>query len=260
MTRSTAPVLTVTLAEEKTQIGRLTLAVSDSALLYCGFQEPGAVRELLAGHRADVLDEPMTGSGHAVAANPPVIDADEHADGTDPRAHTSESAASESAASESARRTRPEQGADESGTATGTPLPGTDTDKPRPGSGSSTQSLALLAETRRQIHGYLSGARRSFDLPVDLRLATPFARELLTRLKGVVGYRHTISYGQLAAALDRPGAARAVGRALGSNPVCVVLPCHRVIGSSGKLTGYAGGVEAKKFLLALEAGAEPAYA
>ena len=108
---------------------------------------------------------------------------------------------------------------------------------------------------RRQLDEYLAGRRRTFDLATDTVLATPFQRTVLERLAHDVGYGTTTSYGALAAAIGRPAASRAVGAALGSNPLCIVLPCHRVVAASGALTGYAGGVEAKRQLLELEAAA-----
>jgi methylated-DNA-[protein]-cysteine S-methyltransferase len=83
-------------------------------------------------------------------------------------------------------------------------------------------------------------------------LTTPFQRQVLTVLPQVVGYGRRASYGEVAAGLGRPKASRAVGTALGANPLCVVLPCHRVVGATGALTGYAGGLEAKRYLLDLE--------
>ncbi|MEV4338291.1 methylated-DNA--[protein]-cysteine S-methyltransferase [Streptomyces sp. NPDC049590] len=118
--------------------------------------------------------------------------------------------------------------------------------------------LKVLAETRDQLDAYLTGARRDFTLPVDLRLATPFSRQTVMALDAFVPYGRTATYAGLAEALGRPRAARAVGTALGANPVCVVLPCHRIVGSGGGLNGYAGGLDAKRFLLALEAGDGPA--
>lgn len=111
---------------------------------------------------------------------------------------------------------------------------------------------AALDEVRRQLDEYLAGRRHNFDLEVDLALATPFQRLVLADLPTYTHYGSTTTYGELASELDRPKAARAIGTALGANPVCVVLPCHRVIGASGALTGYAGGLEAKRFLLDLE--------
>ena len=115
----------------------------------------------------------------------------------------------------------------------------------------------VLEETRTQLDAYLSGARRDFTVPVDLRLATPFSRRTVMALDAFVPYGRTATYAQLAEALDRPRAARAVGTALGANPVCVVLPCHRIVGSGGSLNGYAGGLAAKRFLLGLEAQNSP---
>lgn len=111
-----------------------------------------------------------------------------------------------------------------------------------------------LDAVRRELEEYLAGRRQRFDVAVDPVLATAFQRSVLDRLRGV-GYGATTSYGALAAALGRPTASRAVGAALGANPLCVVLPCHRVVAASGALTGYAGGLAAKRLLLELEAGA-----
>jgi methylated-DNA-[protein]-cysteine S-methyltransferase len=110
-----------------------------------------------------------------------------------------------------------------------------------------------LDDARRQLEEYLAGRRRSFEVATDTVLATPFQRTVLDRLASDVGYGTTTSYGALAAAIGRPSASRAVGAALGANPLCIVLPCHRVVAASGALTGYAGGVEAKRRLLELEA-------
>jgi methylated-DNA-[protein]-cysteine S-methyltransferase len=104
----------------------------------------------------------------------------------------------------------------------------------------------------RELDEYLAGRRRRFEVPVDLTLATGFQRLVLGGLDAV-GYGSTTSYAELARRVGRPSAARAVGAALGANPMCLVLPCHRVIASSGALTGYAGGLTAKERLLALEA-------
>jgi methylated-DNA-[protein]-cysteine S-methyltransferase len=109
-----------------------------------------------------------------------------------------------------------------------------------------------LDEVRRALDGYLSGRSQALSLPVDLRLASPFARQVLAATSGVE-YAATTTYGAVAASIGRPRASRAVGTALGSNPVCVVIPCHRVLRSGGELGGYAGGLEAKRYLLALEA-------
>jgi methylated-DNA-[protein]-cysteine S-methyltransferase len=113
----------------------------------------------------------------------------------------------------------------------------------------------LLDPIRRELAEYLAGERRRFDVPVDLSLATPFQREVLAALAGGVGYGRTASYGRLARDIGRPAASRAVGGALNHNPLCVVVPCHRVVAASGALTGYAGGLDAKRYLLQLESGA-----
>lgn len=111
-----------------------------------------------------------------------------------------------------------------------------------------------LDEARRQLDAFLSGERRAFGVPTDLVLATTFQRLVLGHLADAVGYGHRTTYGALAKQIERPRASRAVGAALGANPLCVILPCHRVVASSGALTGYAGGLAAKEYLLALESG------
>jgi methylated-DNA-[protein]-cysteine S-methyltransferase len=108
-----------------------------------------------------------------------------------------------------------------------------------------------LEVVRRRLAEYFEGRRREFDLDVDLRPLPVFQREVLTELARV-RYGSTATYGALAARVGRPRAARAVGGALNRNPVPIVLPCHRVLGSDGRLVGYAGGLERKRALLALE--------
>lgn len=111
---------------------------------------------------------------------------------------------------------------------------------------------AALDPVRRELAAYLEGRLREFSIPVDPALMTPFQRVVLTRLAESVGYGERTTYGGLARAVERPRAARAVGAALGANPLCIVVPCHRVVGRDGSLTGYAGGLAAKELLLALE--------
>lgn len=111
-----------------------------------------------------------------------------------------------------------------------------------------------LDEVRRELDDYLHGRRRGFSVRTDLTLASGFQRVVLPRLAASVHYGERATYGELATRIDRPRAARAVGAALGANPLCVLLPCHRVVSSTGALTGYAGGLAAKEYLLALEAG------
>jgi methylated-DNA-[protein]-cysteine S-methyltransferase len=111
-------------------------------------------------------------------------------------------------------------------------------------------------EARRQLDEYFAGTRREFDLPVDLGLAREFARSVLEEL-GRVPYGELTTYGTLAAKAGRPRAARAVGTVMNRNPVPIVLPCHRVVGSTGSLVGYAGGLDRKRTLLELEGALNP---
>jgi len=111
----------------------------------------------------------------------------------------------------------------------------------------------VLDEACRQLTEYFAGARRTFDLPLAPE-GTAFQRRVWERLRAI-GYGETVSYGTLAAALDAPRAARAVGAACGRNPLPVVVPCHRVIGAAGDLRGFGlGGVAVKRRLLDLETG------
>jgi methylated-DNA-[protein]-cysteine S-methyltransferase len=104
---------------------------------------------------------------------------------------------------------------------------------------------------RRELDEYFSGGRRSFDLSIDLRRAAPFTAEVLAQLARVP-YGQTATYGELASRVGHPRAARAVGTVMNRNPVPIVLPCHRVVGASGSLVGYGGGLERKEQLLRLE--------
>jgi methylated-DNA-[protein]-cysteine S-methyltransferase len=108
----------------------------------------------------------------------------------------------------------------------------------------------LLAEARAQLDAYFAGRLTVFDLPLSLG-GTPFQQRVWTRLQ-TIPFGCTTSYGALAAALGQPTAMRAVGLANGRNPVSIVVPCHRVIGADGSLTGYGGGIERKRWLLAHE--------
>lgn len=105
----------------------------------------------------------------------------------------------------------------------------------------------VLPAAREQLAAYLAGTLQTFDLPVRLR-GTPFQQRVWAALR-TIPYGQTWSYGRLAAAIGQPTASRAVGLANGRNPVGIVVPCHRVVGSTGSLTGYGGGVERKRWLL-----------
>ena len=109
---------------------------------------------------------------------------------------------------------------------------------------------APLDDVRRELDEYFEGRRRDFDLPIDLRVAA-FHAEILGEL-AKVPYGTTTTYGALAAKVGQPKAARAVGTAMNRNPIPIVLPCHRVVGANGSLTGYAGGLDRKLQLLQLE--------
>ncbi len=109
---------------------------------------------------------------------------------------------------------------------------------------------APLDDVRRELDEYFVGKRHEFDLPLDLRVA-PFYADVLRELARVP-YGHTDTYGALAARVGRPRAARAVGTVMNRNPIPIVLPCHRIVGANGSLTGYAGGLDVKRHLLQLE--------
>lgn len=107
-----------------------------------------------------------------------------------------------------------------------------------------------FAEVIAQLEKYFAGERREFTVPIDPQ-GTPFQLAAWAQLRRI-GYGETRSYGEVAAALGQPGAARAVGLANNRNPISIIVPCHRVIGAGGALTGYGGGMPAKQFLLDLE--------
>ncbi len=109
----------------------------------------------------------------------------------------------------------------------------------------------VLIDAARQLRDYLDGPRRQFTLPLDLSHGTLFQQAVWQALLAIP-YGATTSYGRLSAAVGKPAAVRAVGAAVGRNPVSVIVPCHRVLGSDGSLTGYAGGLDRKTALLELE--------
>ena len=108
----------------------------------------------------------------------------------------------------------------------------------------------ILVRTQKELDEYFAGKRDAFTVPLDMR-GTPFQKRVWEALLGIP-FGETRTYGQLANQLGNPKATRAVGAANGRNPLAILVPCHRVIGFSGKLTGFAGGLEAKAHLLRLE--------
>jgi methylated-DNA-[protein]-cysteine S-methyltransferase len=112
-----------------------------------------------------------------------------------------------------------------------------------------------LDNVRRELDEYFDGRRQAFDLTLDLRVA-PFHEQVLHELARVP-YGRTETYGGLAAKVGHPRAARAVGTVMNRNPIAIVLPCHRIIGANGSLTGYAGGLDRKRTLLQLEGATLP---
>jgi len=110
---------------------------------------------------------------------------------------------------------------------------------------------AVLDKAEKQLHEYFNGKRKKFTVPLSLQHGTAFQRKVWTALRDIP-FGETRSYSELAKAIGSPKAVRAVGAANGKNPLSIIVPCHRVIGSNGKLTGFAGGIPAKETLLNLE--------
>jgi methylated-DNA-[protein]-cysteine S-methyltransferase len=113
------------------------------------------------------------------------------------------------------------------------------------------RSAERVAAIAAQLEAYFAGQRRTFELPIDLQRLSPFQRRVLTAAREVPAGQ-TVSYGDLARRIGQPQASRAVGQALGHNPVPIVIPCHRIVAGSGGLGGYTGGLAIKKKLLQLE--------
>ncbi len=109
------------------------------------------------------------------------------------------------------------------------------------------EGLRILGMAVRELNEYFAGERKDFTVPLDLS-GTGFQRAVWARLQGV-GFGQLVAYQDLAVALGNPGAYQAVGAANGRNPVAIIVPCHRVVGRDGNLTGYAGGIDRKKWLL-----------
>lgn len=131
-----------------------------------------------------------------------------------------------------------------------TSLAMTDQTHPPPGQPEWRIDTQAFGEVASQLDEYFAGERRGFDVTVRLD-GTPFQRSVWAAL-GEIPYGETTSYGEIARRVGRPGASRAVGLANGRNPVAIIVPCHRVIGADGTLTGYGGGLDRKRHLLDLE--------
>lgn len=109
----------------------------------------------------------------------------------------------------------------------------------------------VLVRTENELKEYFAGKRYTFSVPLDMR-GTPFQKEVWEVLLGIP-FGETCTYGDIAKRLGNPAASRAVGGASSRNPISIIVPCHRVVGAAGKLTGFAGGLDAKTYLLSLEA-------
>ncbi|MFG3661957.1 methylated-DNA--[protein]-cysteine S-methyltransferase [Streptomyces sp. NPDC047706] len=110
----------------------------------------------------------------------------------------------------------------------------------------------LLTEATGQLRDYFAGGRQAFELPLDWSLISGFSRQVLRELASGVPFGTVVGYGDLADRVGQPGAAQAVGTAMGANPLPLVVPCHRVVESDGGIGGFGGGLETKRKLLALE--------
>jgi methylated-DNA-[protein]-cysteine S-methyltransferase len=119
------------------------------------------------------------------------------------------------------------------------------------------EAPARLDDVRRELDEYFAGRRRDFDLPIDWALASAFGRRVL-EATAEIPFGQVSTYGAVAAQAGNPRASRAAGRALGANPIPIVVPCHRVIGAGGRLTGYTGGLHRKVALLQIEGVVLPA--
>ena len=113
------------------------------------------------------------------------------------------------------------------------------------------EAPARLDDTRRELDEYFAGTRRDFDIPIDWTLTTPFARRVL-QATAAIPFGETSTYAQIAAAAGSPKGARPTGNALGSNPIPIIVPCHRVMATGGGLGGYTGGLSRKELLLSIE--------
>jgi methylated-DNA-[protein]-cysteine S-methyltransferase len=121
----------------------------------------------------------------------------------------------------------------------------------RPAKGSGAAASPVLKKLKSEVTAYFEGRQHKFTLPLDLSGATEFSRAVLKKC-AAIPYGKTASYSGLAKAVGNPQAARAVGRVMARNPIPIVIPCHRVVGADGSLTGFGGGIGLKSRLLALE--------
>ena len=121
------------------------------------------------------------------------------------------------------------------------------------GSSDERSSANAAGKTARQLAEFFAGTRQVFDLDYEFVEGTAFQRQVWEQI-AAIPYGETLTYGEIASALGRPGASRAVGAACGQNPISIVVPCHRVVGSGSKLTGYGGGLDRKAWLLEFEGG------
>ena len=119
------------------------------------------------------------------------------------------------------------------------------------------EAPARLDDVRRELDEYFEGRRRDFDLPIDWTLTSPFGRRVL-KATAAIPFGRVSTYGEMASRAGNPKASRAAGRALGANPIPIVVPCHRVLRTGGALGGYGGGPERKQRLLELEGALDPA--
>jgi methylated-DNA-[protein]-cysteine S-methyltransferase len=123
--------------------------------------------------------------------------------------------------------------------------------QPDPSAWPLVQQHPVLDAAMEQLQQYFAGERQQFDLPLDLSTGTAFQQQVWAQLQAIDS-GDTVSYGQLSQQIGNPKAVRAVGAAVGRNPISIVVPCHRVLGANGALTGYAGGLDRKTALLQLE--------
>jgi methylated-DNA-[protein]-cysteine S-methyltransferase len=117
--------------------------------------------------------------------------------------------------------------------------------------------VQIFKETKRQLEAYFAGTLQQFDLPLDFSAGTPFQQSVWQALLKIP-FGKTTSYGALSNSIGKPLAVRAVGTAIGRNPIGIIVPCHRVVGADGSLTGYAGGLHRKEAFLRLEGAIKPA--